>query len=98
MKSVFKLQGPNFECEKYTYVPEALYHRKTAVINSDLFVFGGYLQNGEYDNCVRKFCNKTKTWNCKWQSNIDFGTYIICSFKTKYLPYKNRRFVFCLHF
>ena len=26
-------------------------------INSDLFVYGGYLQNGEYDNFLKKFCN-----------------------------------------
>ena len=60
VKSFFKLQGPYFECEKYTNMSGTLYAGKAAVINSDLFGFGGYLQNGEYDNCARKFC-KTKT-------------------------------------
>ena len=81
VKSVFKLHFPNFKCEKYTNMPEALNDCKTAVINSDLFVFGGYFQNGEYDSCVRKFCNKTKTWSCKTQTDIKFNFFIICSFK-----------------
>ena len=60
---------------------EALYDCKTVVVNSDLFVFGGYLENGEYDNCVRIFSSKTKTWSCKLQSDIDFEYCSICSFK-----------------
>ena len=71
VNSVYKLDGSNFECEEYTNMSEDLYHCKTAVINADLFVFGGYLQNGEYVNCVRKFCNKTKTWSCKRLSVIN---------------------------
>ena len=81
LKSVFKLHIPNFECEKYTNMPEALYDCKTAAINSDLFVFGGFLQNGLYDSCVRKFCSKTKTWSIKQPSDIQLKKCSICTFK-----------------
>ena len=30
VNNVFKLQGPSFECEKYTNMPEAIYNCKTA--------------------------------------------------------------------
>ena len=50
---------------------EALYDCKTAVINSDLFVFSEYLQNDEYRYCVTKFWNKAKTWTCISQTGKD---------------------------
>ena len=77
VRSVLKLHSPDIKCEKYTYMPEALYDCRTVVINSDLFVFGGYFQNCEYDSCVRKFCNKTKTWTCKKQTDIAYNNFII---------------------
>ena len=42
--TVYKLDGPDpeFCCLKYTCMPNKLYFSKTAVVNSDLFVFGGF--------------------------------------------------------
>ena len=79
VKSVFKLDGSNFQCEEYTNMPKAFYDCKIAVINSDLFVFGGCIQNGECTRFVRKFCNKTKLWSCKPQPGI---RYRVCSIRT----------------
>ena len=81
VKSVFKLHNTDFKCEKYIDMPKALYACKTVVIDSDLFVFGGYLQNGLYDSCVRKFCSKTKTWSIKQPSDIQLKKCSICTFK-----------------
>ena len=61
IKSVFKARGPKYKYENFTSMPYARSKRKTAVINSELFVLGGYSQNNPYDKSVRKFCNKTKT-------------------------------------
>ena len=71
--TVYKLDGPEFSCEKYTSLPTLLNGSKIAVVNSDLFVVSGY--------CVRKFCSKTNTWKCKWQSNTVVKNCSICSFK-----------------
>ena len=40
--TVYKLDGPELDCKKYTCMPKELYFCKTAVINSDLLVLGGY--------------------------------------------------------
>ena len=81
VKSIFQLYGPKLECKIYTYLPEGLYNCKTAVINSDLFVAGGFTQNDKYDYSVRKFCKKTTTWLYETQLDMDNGTFSICSFK-----------------
>ena len=81
VNSVYKMYGDELKCEKFTSMPEELSDCKTAVLNSDLFVFGRYKQYGEYDTCVRKFCSKTKTWTCKLLSEIEYNDYIVCSFK-----------------
>ena len=62
VNSDYKLCGRKLKCEKYTCMQTKLYNCKTAVLNSDLFAFGGYKHYGEFDSCVRKFCSKTKTW------------------------------------
>ena len=63
---------------------EALYDCKTAVINSDLFVFSEYLQNDEYRYCVTKFWNKAKTWTCISQTGKDYKYCSICIFKQNF--------------
>ena len=98
VKSVFKLHFPNFKCEKYTNMPEALNDCKTAVINSDLFVFGEFTENGEYDSCVQKFCNKTKTWSYKTQTDINFSNFIVCSFKQNIYVIRYDRSCFVYNF
>ena len=40
--TVYKLNGPELNCEKYTSIPKELYYCKTAVVNSKLFVLGGF--------------------------------------------------------
>ena len=83
VKSIFQMYGPQLECKEYTYLPKRLYNCKTAVINSDLFVVGGFLQNYTYDNSVKKLCNNTKTWFYKTQLYVDnnYERCSICSFK-----------------
>ena len=39
---VYELKGPNFECSKFPSMLEARFSCKTAVINSDVLVVGGY--------------------------------------------------------
>ena len=46
VKTVSKLYCPQHKCKKFTYMPEALYYCRTAVINSDLFVLDGCTKNG----------------------------------------------------
>ena len=65
MKSPFEVNGPKLICNYYKYIPNACHDSKTFVVNSDLLVFDGYGTNYEYKSCVRKFCNKTKTWSNK---------------------------------
>ena len=98
VKSIYKLYGPNFECKKYTNMPEALYDCKTAVINSDLFVFKGFKKYADTNTCVRKFCNKTKTWSCKRQSDLNFNDFIICSFKQNLFLIKHSGSCFLYNF
>ena len=81
VKCVFKLHGPNFECKKCKNMLEDLYECQTAVIKSYLFVFGGCLQSGKYDNWIKKFCNKTKTCSCKTLPYICHNNIIMCSFE-----------------
>ena len=63
--NVFKLDGLELKSEKQTCMQKKLYNCEVAVVDSDLFVFGGCSQNGTYDKYIRKFCNKTKTWSTK---------------------------------
>ena len=65
-------------------MPKELDDCKTAIISSDLFVVGGYLQNSEFYNSIRKFCNKTKTWSCRTQLNLNTNYFYICSFKNNF--------------
>ena len=44
---------------------------KTVVVNTDLFVFGGYYENLKNNNILIKHCNKTKTWSSKAQLRQD---------------------------
>ena len=62
VKTVYKLDGRELKCNNFTSMPNELFDCQTVVINSELFVFGGYLQNNGFDGSVRKFCNKTQTW------------------------------------
>ena len=54
---------------------------KTAVINSELFVFGGYSKNNTYDKSIRKLCIKNKTWSLKTQLYLNDNKFCLCSFK-----------------
>ena len=63
--NVFKLDGLELKCEKHTCMQKKLYNCEAAVVDSDLFVFGGCSQNGTYDKFIRKFCNKIKLGRLK---------------------------------
>ena len=62
VNSVYKLDCPKFESKKYASMPNSLIHCKTAVVNSELFILGGYSQNKKLNKLIMKFCNKNKTW------------------------------------
>ena len=89
VNSVYKLNGPKFECETYTSIPNELEMSESAVVNSELFIFGGYLQNEKFDKHNIKFCNKTKTWSSKAQLPLKDNCFCVCSFKKNlYVIYK----------
>ena len=39
------------------------------------------MRHDEFNNYVKMFCNKTKTWSCIRQLDIDYMSCSICSFK-----------------
>ena len=80
-ESIFKLYGSKFECGHFTLMPNNLRDCKTAVINSDLFILGGFSEYRKLNNLILKFCNKTKTWSSKVQSRIYNNYFCMCSFK-----------------
>ena len=79
--TVYKLDGHKLKSEKFKSMPKELYYCKTAVVNSDLFVLGGFSQNEKLSNSLFKFCNKTKTWSFKTQLRLDENFFWVCSFK-----------------
>ena len=44
---------------------------KTVVINSNLFVFGGYYKNSKNNDTLIRYGNKTKTWSSKAQLRLN---------------------------
>ena len=81
VKSIFQLYGSRIKCKNYTYLPKGLYNCKSAVINSELYVSGGYSQDDKFDYSVRKFCKNTKTWTHETQLDVKYERCYICSFK-----------------
>ena len=79
--TVYKLDGPKFNCEKYICMPKELYFCKTAVVNSNLFVLGGFSKGLKFNKSIIKFCNKTKTWSSKAQLSLNDNYFCVCSFK-----------------
>ena len=76
LNDVYELKGPNFECSKFPSMLDARYGCKTAVINSDILVVGGYAvstYNGlffhnysehEYSlDSVEIYKNNRKSWD-----------------------------------
>ena len=85
VNSVYKLDCPKFKSEEYASMPNELEDCKTAVVNSDLFILGGFSKNHESNNSIRKFCSKTKTWSLKANLHLDHEQFCVCSFKKKYM-------------
>ena len=81
VKSIFQMHGSTLNYKKYTYLPEGYYSCKIVVIDSDLFVVGGFSTNGKYNYSVRKFCKNTKTWLYTTKLDLVKKIYCICSFK-----------------
>ena len=81
VKSAFEIHGPELRFNYLKYIPNASHDSKIFLVNSYLYVFDEYRQNGEFKSCVRKYCNKTKTWSSKTNSHIDYLNCSICSFK-----------------
>ena len=81
VKSAFEILGPELRFNYLKYMPNASHDSKIFLVNSYLYVFDEYRQNGEFKSCVRKYCNKTKTWSSKTNSHIDYLNCSICSFK-----------------
>ena len=100
VKSVYKLHGRELKCEKFTSMPNKLRDCKSAVVNSDLFILGGYSKFGVrgFNKSILKFCNKTKTWSSKAQLPLDDDLFCVCSFKENlYVIYKTGQcFVYSL--
>ena len=48
------MEGPEYNCKKYTCMPKEFYCCKTAVVNSDLFVLGGLSQNEKFNKSFKK--------------------------------------------
>ena len=104
VNSVYKLNGPDLKCKTFTSMPNELYGCKTAVIGSDVFVYGGESKIDWTNEEVVHFCNKTKAWSYKaeiWLGSYDF---CFCSFmKNLYLMsstgrcfvynFKNKRWI-----
>ena len=57
------------------------YFCKTAVVNSDLFVLGGFSQEDKFNKPILKFFNKNKTLSFKAQLRLDDNHFCVCSFK-----------------
>ena len=83
VKSVYKLDGRELKCKTSTSMPNKLKDCKSAVVNSELFILGGYLQNKKFNKLIIKFCNKTKTWSSKVKLGIEDSYFCIISFKKK---------------
>ena len=81
VKSVHKLDGHELKCKKFTSMPMEPYYFKTAVINKNLYVFGGCSRETGYISFVKKFCNKTKTWLWRLQTGLDFNSSLFSTFK-----------------
>ena len=81
LKSVYKLDGPKFDCEMFTSMPKRLWNCKTAVINSDLFVFSREFSSNSKVKTVYKFCTKTKTWSTETRLILNDIGFYVCSFK-----------------
>ena len=81
-KSVFKLFSPEFEYKHYALMPYARYNCKTAVINSEIFIFNGFSRNIMYDKqYLSKFCHKNKTRSSNIQMSLNDDKFCLCSIK-----------------
>ena len=83
--NILKLHGPTLECSMFTLMKYAHSDCETAVVNSDLFILGGFWHTITYDKTIRKFCNKSKTWSHKKQSYQDNNIFCLSSFKKNYM-------------
>ena len=96
INSVYKLDGRELKCEKFTSMPKELHNFKTAVISSDLYVVGRFSPAGYYDSYVRKFCNKTKTWSCKTKLTLNQRCLCVCFFEKQLICNLSKLYILCL--
>ena len=80
LNEVYELKGPKFECSKFPNIVEARYRCKTAIINSDIVVVGGF-NNGRNLYSVELFNNNIKTWFFKTEFSEKRTNFSICTFK-----------------
>ena len=81
LNDVYELKGPNFECSKFPSMLEARYDCKTAVINSDIVVIGGYNEADNNMYSVEILGNNTKSWFHKTELTDKRENFCICCFK-----------------
>ena len=81
LKDVYELKGANLECTKFPSMLEARYYCKTAVINSDILVVGGFNYTGKRLYSVKNFQKKIKSWIHKTELSDKRKYFCICSFK-----------------
>ena len=87
LNDVYEMKGPNFECSKFPSMLDARYDCKTAVINSDILVVGGYaVTNYSGFNSVEIYKNNQKSWDYIDEpydevSDFERQEFCICSFK-----------------
>ena len=74
-------------------MPKARCDCKTVVINSELFVLGGYYGNNDLNDNDIKFCNKSRIGSSTKQINLDKEHFSACSFiNNLYLACKTGNF------
>ena len=81
MKTIFKLNCLKFECKNFISIPDVRRKCKTAVINSELFVFGGCSEIYQRNDAVKNFCSKIKTWSRSTLLNLDENDFYVSSFE-----------------
>ena len=81
LNEVYELKGPNLECTEFPSMLEARFACKTAVVNSDIFVVGGFNNANTKLYSAELYENNKKSWSYKAELPDKRTGFRICSFK-----------------
>ena len=85
LNDVYELKGPDFVPMKFPTMLEPRMNCETAVINSDIFVVGGYTSELDYDYnyliSVVRYSKENNDWCYKKQFLDKRSKFCVCSFK-----------------